>query len=338
MPDRAKIVREIFKLSIAGFGAYTIAKQLNAKKVPTFGPAPKWDQSSIHNLLRNRATVGEYQPGKYRDKIPTNEIPVPNYYPPVIEESLFRAAQEARVKNLASGRGRKGRLITNLFAGLTTCAYCDSPVKLHRNGQGNSLICKMALESHGCHRFRWSLDDFEHSFFECFEQSGIEQQVPVLLAEIRTAREAESERQIYGARAEMLRLLRATISKVMISSAGVTPPATKPYEDIRRDHPKRTFTVEFLDGSSRTGSSASFKQRTARKFNSAVLSESLLLTPRQGALAALLADGEPLSNAAEKLGMGLTTARWHLREIFKRTDTHSQSELVNLVERKCPPA
>src|SRR6202140_530405 len=127
MPDRADIVRTIFELSIAGLGGYTIAKQLNAKKVPPFGPSPKWDQSTIHNLLRNRATIGEHQPKQYRNRkeFPVGD-PVPNYYPAVIEEGLFSAAQVARQRNLVSGRGRKGRFITNLFAGIPTCAYCGS--------------------------------------------------------------------------------------------------------------------------------------------------------------------------------------------------------------------
>jgi hypothetical protein len=73
MPERAKIVRRIFELSIAGFGGHNIAKQLNEKNV---------------------------------------------------EEKIFKAAQEARQRNLAPGRGRKGRLITNVFSGLPTCSYC----------------------------------------------------------------------------------------------------------------------------------------------------------------------------------------------------------------------
>jgi DNA-binding CsgD family transcriptional regulator len=31
----------------------------------------------------------------------------------------------------------------------------------------------------------------------------------------------------------------------------------------------------------------------------------------------------------------LSTARWHLREVFKRTNSHSQAELVNLAKRVC---
>ena len=335
MPDRAKVVREIFELSIAGFGGYTIARRLNANGVPAFGPSPKWDQSTIHNMLRNRATIGEYQPGKYRDKRPT-EIPVRDYYPAVIEESLFNAAQQARERNLRSGRGRKGRLITNLFAGLITCGYCSGQVKLHRNGQGNSLICETVLERGECHRFRWTLQDFENSFFECLEKNEVDSRISLVLARLRAAERGKTEHEIYEARAEMVQILRATVSKLTILSAGMAPSASKPGADIRRDHPNRSFTVRFLDGSSQTGT-VSPREKTVRRYSSADLTDSLRLTPRQGALTALLADGEPLNMAAEELGMGLETARWHLREIFKRTNTHSQSELLSLATRACPP-
>src|ERR1700681_2249011 len=97
MPDRADIVRTMFELSIAGLGGYTIAKQLNAKKVPAFGPSPKWDQSTIHNMLRNRATIGEHQPKRIRNgkRVPEGD-PIPGFYPAVIDEGLFQAAQIAR--------------------------------------------------------------------------------------------------------------------------------------------------------------------------------------------------------------------------------------------------
>src|ERR1700712_3929105 len=104
IPDRAEIVRDIFKASISGLGGYTIANRLNSKNIPAFGPSPKWDQSTINNLLRNRATIGEYQPKLYQNgkRIP-NGAPVPGYYPPIVDEGLFDAAQLARRKNLASG-------------------------------------------------------------------------------------------------------------------------------------------------------------------------------------------------------------------------------------------
>src|ERR1700712_707268 len=115
MPERAEIVRRIFELSIAGFGAYTIAKQLNLKKTAVFGPSPSWDQSTIHNMLRNPATYGEYKPTPNSNEENTARPPISNYYPAAIDKSMFVAAQEARQRNLAFGRGPKGPLITNVF-------------------------------------------------------------------------------------------------------------------------------------------------------------------------------------------------------------------------------
>jgi Recombinase len=73
LPDRAEVLRKIFELSLSGLGCYTIAKQLNDQGVPAFGPSGRWDESTVHNILTNRATIGEHQPKQYRDN---KEYPV----------------------------------------------------------------------------------------------------------------------------------------------------------------------------------------------------------------------------------------------------------------------
>jgi hypothetical protein len=258
MADRAEIVRAIFKASISGLGGYTIAKQLNAKKVPVFGPSPKWDQSTIHNMLRNRATIGEHQPKRYRNRkaYPAGD-PIPNYYPPVIEESLFEAAQIARQNNLASGRGRKGRFITNLFAGIPTCAYCASPIKFHSSGYAKSLICSRVINRLGCYRMAWSYRDFENSFLEFVKNHEsdptIEQTEQEALAELVSHIRVLSGPDIYDARMAIAIALRATVSELKIASAGSTPIAGKPDARIRRDGPGRYFEIRFHGGSAHTG-------------------------------------------------------------------------------------
>jgi len=61
-----------------------------------------------------------------------------------------------------------------------------------------------------------------------------------------------------------------------------------------------------------------------------LLAEVLNLTPRQATLTALLAQGATLAQAAASLGLAINTARWHLKEIFEKTDTHRQIDLVRL--------
>lgn len=57
------------------------------------------------------------------------------------------------------------------------------------------------------------------------------------------------------------------------------------------------------------------------------------LTQREAALAAKLAEGRDLAEAAARLEIGRETARTHLKSIFHKTDTRRQTELVALLQR-----
>jgi hypothetical protein len=261
LPDRAEIVRQIFEMSIAGLGGYTIAKQLNSKNVPAFGPSPKWDQSTIHNLLTNKATIGEHQPKRYEKKkeLPFGD-PIRNYYPPVIGEDLFLAAQRARRKNLASGRGRKGRLITNLFGNLLTCAYCAAPVKFHSNGNAKSLICSTVLQEGGCYRMAWTYRSFEDSFFKLVtEVAGLAtaQNEQETLRKLKTLIRNMSSGEVYDARLAISVILKAAVSEFKVAAAGSAPIAGRPDARIRRDGPGRYFEIRFSSGPTHTGFPAS---------------------------------------------------------------------------------
>ena len=258
LADRAKIVQGIFKASVSGLGGYTIANQLNAKKVPGFGPSPIWDQSTIHNLLRNRATIGEYQAKRTRNGKRVSEgDPIRGYYPAVIDESLFQAAQIARQENLASGRGRKGYLLTNLFRGILTCAYCASPVKFKSKSNVKSLICSKVIEKQGCFRMAWSYRDFENSLLEFVQNHGAD---PVtargeqeLLAELVSHIRSRSGPHVYDSRVAIAAALKATVSELKVASAGPAPVTSKPDARIRLDRPGRYFEIRFRGGSAHTG-------------------------------------------------------------------------------------
>lgn len=61
------------------------------------------------------------------------------------------------------------------------------------------------------------------------------------------------------------------------------------------------------------------------------LREALGLTEAEARLAAALAAGTPLKTAAAQLGIGYGTARTRLAEIFSKTNTHRQVDLLRLV-------
>ncbi|WP_146745280.1 helix-turn-helix transcriptional regulator [Dyella jiangningensis] len=61
------------------------------------------------------------------------------------------------------------------------------------------------------------------------------------------------------------------------------------------------------------------------------------LTPREAALAGLLADGHELRDCARLLAMGEGTARNHLKHVFEKTVKHSQATLVATLCRMAGP-
>ena len=62
-----------------------------------------------------------------------------------------------------------------------------------------------------------------------------------------------------------------------------------------------------------------------------ILRQSHGLTPTETRLAALLASGYPVDQAAEQLGCARSTARLHLEHIYAKTGVHRQVDLVRLL-------
>jgi hypothetical protein len=252
--ERADLVRKVFQLCIDGLGSYTIANQLNRQHVPTFGTSSKWDHTNIDNLLRNRATLGEYQPKSYagnnKKGVPVGE-PIPGYYPAVVDEELFMAAQTARQNHLRSGRGRKGNNLANLFAGVTTCSYCGSPVKFHSNKQYKSLICEKVLSRSGCVRAGWSYGNFEASLLQFLSHPALQElqntqlgEIPRLIAAIRKTKPDDAVDLRLGLAAE----LRKMTSFLKLANAGENPKHIHGEALIRRDRSDRFFEIKLRDG------------------------------------------------------------------------------------------
>jgi DNA invertase Pin-like site-specific DNA recombinase len=62
IPERAVVVRRIFRLAEKGAGQHRIAEELNRAKVPTFGKAAMWHRSYVKRVLENPAVVGTLVP------------------------------------------------------------------------------------------------------------------------------------------------------------------------------------------------------------------------------------------------------------------------------------
>jgi Recombinase len=257
VPQKADTVRKIFELCVSGLGSYSIAKLLERQKIPAFGPSGKWDSTTIDNILKSRAVLGEYQPKSYaggsKKGIPIGD-PVPNYYPSVVDRVLFAEAQQARRRHLVTGRGRKGNELANLFTGLATCAYCGSAIKFHRNGPSRNMICEQVLRDLGCVRVGWSYKGLENSILSFISHPALfdstshqnRKSLETLVSQIRLLHEAQAE--LLDLRLELAATLRRAISELKLWSAGEKPALSHPEARIRSDHPGRFFEIRLWNG------------------------------------------------------------------------------------------
>jgi DNA invertase Pin-like site-specific DNA recombinase len=172
--DRAKVIRHIFSEAAAGVGSYSIARRLNERRVPHFGKARGWHFSFISKVLKNSAVYGLFQPHKVVDgrRRPDGD-PIQNYFPVIVEESVFNRVQLGLGERLKRGRGRKGSRVTNLFPrSMLVCAYCRSAMLYETK---STLVCTAALRNAGCDsRARWRYSSFEASVLAFCNEIDVE--------------------------------------------------------------------------------------------------------------------------------------------------------------------
>lgn len=125
---KAELIKYIFKKTIDGLGQKALSQELNKNQKHIVEPrnksdgtktTPTWNCTFISSILRDRKVLGELQPrkreksGKYK---PTGE-PIKNYFPPIISETDFYAAQSAVAQRKREKYAGKSSFI-NLFTGL----------------------------------------------------------------------------------------------------------------------------------------------------------------------------------------------------------------------------
>jgi DNA invertase Pin-like site-specific DNA recombinase len=179
IPERVRIVQQIFADTASGVGMYSIARQLNAAEVPSFGGPGGWHQSYVAKILANRSVLGEFQPHvRVNGKRVADGEPIAGYFPSIIDNDLFYRAQHAKSQRLVSGAGRKGAAFTNLFSGVAICGYCNSRILFENKGSGFKggvyLICDSAKRKRGCPAIRWRYQDFETSFLAFVRELDLE--------------------------------------------------------------------------------------------------------------------------------------------------------------------
>lgn len=122
--ERVATVNRVFELYADGIAATQIARKLNADGVPTFRGGDGWACGAVRRLLESRSVIGEYQHNS-RAMGHTIGDPVTDYFPAVVSNQLWQAANAPRSTHKREGRGRSIQ-VRNLFADIARCDTCGA--------------------------------------------------------------------------------------------------------------------------------------------------------------------------------------------------------------------
>jgi DNA invertase Pin-like site-specific DNA recombinase len=171
IPERAKIVQRIFDMAINGNGSFTICKTFNRERVPTFGYADTWNFSYIQNILKNRATIGEFVPGFLRDEERVLCDPVPNYYPAVVTRECFATVQQNhRVRPNHNGRSAS----ENVFSKLVFDHATGERMYYTTKNPGESYLVSAAVNGGRAKYCAWKYVEFRALFLLVCEQAALQ--------------------------------------------------------------------------------------------------------------------------------------------------------------------
>ena len=186
VPEQAEVVRRIFALTLSGNGAVTIARTLNADRIPS--PAGKaWTSTTIRKIISNPVYKGDMLCQKtYMDE---HFIQRPNngeldqfldagHHEGIVTPEDFDNAQAAvsqRAKEVGyrPGANNAGRSANRYcFSSMLTCKACGSV--MHRqgwNGAGNCWIChRHATHPDLCSMKPQSEEDLKRAFINCLNK------------------------------------------------------------------------------------------------------------------------------------------------------------------------
>jgi DNA invertase Pin-like site-specific DNA recombinase len=133
--QRVDLLREIFQLTIDGYGTPAIARRLNERGEPVWNyrgirSNNGWTVGYLTKLVTNRAVMGEARPmNRPRHGKPSSkEVVILNRYPQAIDPVMFSralAARQSRKNTSGAWQISHG----NLFSGIAKCAVCGGRMK-----------------------------------------------------------------------------------------------------------------------------------------------------------------------------------------------------------------
>jgi DNA invertase Pin-like site-specific DNA recombinase len=170
IPERAKLVRRMFKMFLAGEGKHAIAEAFNSERIPTWGKSKLWHSTYVYKILSSPTVTGRLVPhveshasGKMTR---TPQPAIEGYYPRVIDDETYQRAQTLA----ASRRGTvRSKSIASITAGIAKCPKCGGTMTRVFKGSGPKagipkLVCAKAKAGAGCKYHLVKLPDIERAF------------------------------------------------------------------------------------------------------------------------------------------------------------------------------
>lgn len=149
-PERAKIVKRIFREFLEGAGYSKITIGLNKDRMKTWGRSAEWHPKYVYKILHWRAVLGEYT---------SKGTVTADYFPRAIDDDTFEAAQA-----LFGTRGHlppRSRLRMNILSQLATCPKCGSSMRRKRGANNPKLVCSRADHGGKCDHVSVDLVEIE---------------------------------------------------------------------------------------------------------------------------------------------------------------------------------
>jgi site-specific DNA recombinase len=133
-PREADVVREMFRLYIAGSGGKSVARHLNQRGLYNRSGKP-WSKISVLKVIEQPALAGTYHWGRLERHGGNDDGAVLIAVEPIVAREIYDAAQRVRAQKdpvVNPGRTASSPM---LLAGLVRCAKCGASYQLETSGK-----------------------------------------------------------------------------------------------------------------------------------------------------------------------------------------------------------
>jgi len=187
IPERAKVVREIFELTLQGKGRLAVCNALNRRKEPTWGGGNVggWWSCYISKILHNLAAIGRFQPCRTVKNARGKTVRVPDgepredYFPRAINDALWQRVQERiagakKCGGAMAGAGRPGTFpVRNVFSGILYDGYHPQSRMVLATG-ADTFQSDWGRIHPGSKRVTWPIHDLERVVIDYLRQVDLE--------------------------------------------------------------------------------------------------------------------------------------------------------------------